>query len=300
MADFIRRHSLFLTALGLIACSLQLMSASIENAGLPRLGGRVVHAALAPVQKVHHESLSSVKDVWQHYVWLVGVEEERNELLGRLKQLEAQNSRLLEFEHENKRLRKLLAFKRSTGFDGVTSTVIGRDPSRWERTITLDRGAQDSVKEGLPVVDGEAVVGQTTVVSGTSAKVLLITDKSSAIDAIVQRSRATGIVEGTGRDTLRMRYVLKEMSVQPGDRIISSGLGGIYPKGTLIGVVVDVRTPHSGLFHEVTIKPSVDLLRLENVMVITSEVKAEPIEESAAYWSPDSGGYSDEAEAAQG
>ncbi|MCB0343883.1 MAG: rod shape-determining protein MreC [Bdellovibrionales bacterium] len=287
MADFIRRHSLFLTALGLIAASFQLMSASIDNTSLPRLGGTVLHTALAPVQEVHHKSLSSVKDVWHQYLWLVGVQAERDELTRRLKLLEAQNSRLLEYEHENNRLRKLLFFKRGTGFEGVTGTVIGSDPSHWERTITVDKGSELSVKEEMPVVDGEAIVGQTTVVASGSSKVLLITDKSSAIDAIVQRSRATGVVEGTGSDTLRLRYVLKEMSVQPGDRVIASGLGGIYPKGTLIGVVVDVKTPNSGLFHEVLVKPSVDLRRLENVLIITSELESPAVEAKPQTAKPD-------------
>ncbi len=289
MADFIRRHSLFLTALGLIAASFQLMSASIEDTALPRIGGRVLHSALAPAQELHHKSLSSVKDVWHQYVWLIGVQKERDELKRRLKLLEAQNSRLLEYEHENNRLRRLLFFKRRTGYDGVTATVVGRDPSHWERTITVDKGNELAVEEEMPVVDGEAIVGQTTVVSPGSAKVLLITDKSSAIDAIVQRSRATGVIEGTGSDTLRFRYVLKEMSVQPGDRVIASGLGGIYPKGTLIGVVVDVTTPNSGLFHEVTVKPSVDLRRLENVLIVTSEPESPVPEQSDEQQSSEQG-----------
>jgi rod shape-determining protein MreC len=272
MADFIRRHSLLLTTALLLIASFQLMSASIKHAELPRYGGEVLHRVLSPFQLMHSRSLESINHVWQRYIWLIHAQEERDEMALRLKHLEAQNSRLLEYQSENERLGSLLNFSQQTGLNGVAATVIGRDASNWIRTITVDRGTEHGVQVGQPVVDGEAIVGQTTVATNESAKVLLLTDQSSAIDSIVQRSRATGVIEGTGGSILKMRYVLKEASVQPGDRIIASGLGGVFLKGTLIGVVTSVVTPQGGLFHEVLVKPSMDQRRLENVLVVTDDV----------------------------
>lgn len=273
MADFIRRHNLMLTTMLLLLASFQLMSASIKNAEIPRLGGEALHNVISPFQLAHSRSLDSINSIWHRYVWLVSVEAEREELARRLKMLEAQNSRLLEYRSENGRLRKLLNFSDQTRLKGVAATVIGRDASNWIRTITVDRGAAHFVEPELPVVDGEAVVGQTTVVTNDSAKVLLLTDRSSSIDALVQRSRAMGVLEGTGGFSLKLRFVVKEDSVKPGDRIIASGLGGVFPKGTLLGVVSAVNTPVSGLFHEIEVKPSVDLERLENVLVVTDRGK---------------------------
>lgn len=278
MADFLRRHSVVITSFLLLICSFQLMSASIQNPSLPRAGGHLLNSALSPVQELHHSFVRTGADLWNHYFWLVDVQSEHSELLSRIKALEAQNSRLLEFESENARLRSLLNFREQTGLDGLAATVIGRDPSNWIRTVTIDRGADDGVKSGLPVVDGHAIVGQTTVVSAHSAKVLLLTDSRSAIDAIVQSSRSPGIIEGTSTDLLRLRYVLKEHEVAAGDRIIASGLDGVYPKGALIGVVTTVATQPDHMFHNIEVLPSVDVGRLENVLVITSQVTQHPSE----------------------
>ena len=273
MPGIFQRHSLFITAFILIVVCLKLMSASIENSALPRFGGEIVHSVVSPIQGAHESSVSSTQDLWRHYVWLTEVSKERDSLAERIKVLEAQNSRLLEFDQENQRLSVLLDFKRNLGVEGIAARVTGRDPSNWVRTVTVDQGEEKGLKVNMPVVDGEAIVGQVTLVNDSASKVLLLTDNSSAVDAIVQRNRAAGIIQGTGQDQLLLKYISKETSVLPGDRVIASGLGGVYPKGTLIGVVSEVSTPRGGFFHDITVKPSVDFSRLENVLVVTSQKK---------------------------
>lgn len=276
MADLLRRHALSITSVILLICSFQLMSVSISNRALPQFGARVLDTVLSPLEKLYHEGLESAKYLWGHYLWLLEVETERNELVERIKELEAQNSRLMEFDSENRRLRELLDFRRRTGHKGVVAAVIGRDPSNWVKTVTIDRGLVDGLRSGLAVVDGNAIVGQTTAVSWHSAKVLLLTDNTSAIDVIVQSSRASGIAEGgLGQDgvRLRLRYVekLEESEVRAGDRVIASGLDRVFPKGTLVGVVHRVDPNAPGLFQYVEVEPRVDLNRLENVLVIVPE-----------------------------
>ncbi len=281
MTEFLRRHSLLITAFVLLICSLQLMSVSIEHRAFPQFGARLVNSVIAPAQKAHHELFESLRAMWKHYVWLLEVESERNTLIGQVKRLEEENSRLIEFERENERLRQLLAYTEETGHRGVAASVIGANPLNLVRSITIDRGSNDGVASGLPVVDGHAIVGQTTTVLGGSAKVLLLTDNTSAIDAIVQRSRAFGIAEGAGK-FLQLRYVLKEYEVKPGDRVIASGIGGVFPKGTLIGVVTSVDASISGLFQRIDVEPKVDLNRLETVLVVLPEQKPQDTEPAGA------------------
>ena len=274
MTEFLRRHSLFITAAALLACSVQLMSLSISNRALAHSGARFVDAALAPFEKGYFELSQSGKYIWNHYFYLLRVESERNELFTRVRELEAHNSRLLEYEGENKRLRKILNFSDLSGYNGVVASVIGRDPSNWVKSITIDRGTADGLRPGLAVVDGNAIVGQTTSVGENTSRVLLLTDNNSAIDALAQNSRAAGTAEGgLGRASLRLRYVLKvkEFQVDIGERIVASGMDGVFPKGALIGVASKVNPVTSGLFQSIEIEPSVDVYRLESVMVILPE-----------------------------
>jgi rod shape-determining protein MreC len=279
MPEILRRHSLVITVIALLITCGQLMSASISNSALPRMGAVVLSSFISPMQELHHEMIYSGKRFWEHYVWLQNVETERNELESRLKELEAQNSRLIESEHENKRLKELLRFREETQIPGLAASVIGRDSSNWAKTVTLDRGAADGLRVGLPVVDGNAIVGQVISVDHSSAKVLLIADNSSAIDAIVQNSRAQGIVEGMATRKLQLRYVLKDYAVATGERVIASGLDGVFPKGTLIGVVTKVEPTTNGLFQNIELQPSVDLNRLETVLVL---LDVQPMQHQAA------------------
>ena len=270
MKEFLKRNSLPLTAAVLFICSFQLMSLSVRNPAIPQLGSRVIISILAPLEDLHHRSVASLNNLWEHYLWLVRAQLERDDLKSRVKALEEQNSRLIELGSENDRLRRLLHFTESSGFHGITATVVGYDPSNWIKTITIDRGLDDGLRPGLAVVDGNALIGQTTAVSRGYAKVLLITDNASAVDALVQSSRARGIVEGGAGEklSLALRYVAKDATVHAGDRVITAGLGGIFPKGIVVGVVESVHQGENGIFQTIDLLPSADFFRLENVTVI--------------------------------
>ncbi len=279
MAQFLRRHSLLFTSAFLLVLSAQLMSASIRDRSLPQLGGKAVNAVLSPLEAFQHEAFQSVRYMWDHYLWLVNLESERDGLLERIRALETQNSRLIEFENENKRLRELVNFTYETSLKGIAAAVIGRDPSNWVKTITINRGSKDGIRPGYPVVDGHAIIGQTTVVTESSSKVLLVTDNSSAVDSLVQSSRAPGISEGNLEHNLKLIYVQKDFVVNVGDRVIASGLDGVFPKGLLVGVVTSVQPNTSGLFQNIELTPSVELDRLEEVLVLQpgGEVKPAPL-----------------------
>ena len=269
MQDYFRRHSLFLTCGVLISFSLVLMSLSVSNRKFAASGSGALSWVLSPVDSLYKGILSSVRGSWERYIYLVGVEDERDQLANRLKALESQNSQFIELSSENSRLRSLLNYRDELKSEGILARVVSRDPSNWAQSVTVDRGTNDGVQEGQAVVDGNALVGQIISVSSKSAKVLLITDNISSVDVIVQSSRAQGIVEGNLSEALSLKYLLREQSVKIGDRIIASGLDEIFPKGALIGIVSKVKDDPNGMFQNVEVEPSADMSRLENILILS-------------------------------
>jgi len=150
----------------------------------------------------------------------------------------------------------------------IPAEVIASSPSAWFRTIVINKGHRDGLNKGMPVVTWEGVVGRVMRTSPGSSIILLIVDRNSSVDVLVQRTRARGIVEGDGASRCQLRYVPRTDDIQAGDRIITSGLGGIFPKGLSLGEAVMVEQKDYGLFHVVEVRPSADFSRLEEVMVI--------------------------------
>ncbi len=154
--------------------------------------------------------------------------------------------------------------------EGIAANVIGYDPSNWVKSVTIDKGFINGIRKGMSVIEGKGVVGHVISTSRTSSRVLLVSDHASSIDAVIQRTRARGIVEGSGGRLARLSYLIEKEDVKIGDRIIASGLDGIYPKGLFIGVVTNVDPPARRLFHRIQVQPAVDFLKLENIFVVTS------------------------------
>jgi rod shape-determining protein MreC len=149
----------------------------------------------------------------------------------------------------------------------VAAKVIGRSPSPWVKTIMIDKGTDNGLTRGLPVMVSEGIVGQVIAVSDRYSRVLLVTDRNSAVDALVQSSRARGIVKGNNTDECSFCYALRKDEIQAGEMIVSSGLDGVFSKGLRIGQVVDVKKESSELFQTILLKTCVDFDRLEEVLV---------------------------------
>jgi rod shape-determining protein MreC len=148
--------------------------------------------------------------------------------------------------------------------------VLGQDPSALVNFIVIDQGREENVTVGMPVITPAGLVGRVIEVGAHWARVQLINDTSSSVNAVVQSSRATGIIQGQGRgsDLLLMRFLPLGDSVQEGDVILTSGISGAFPKRIVIGQVVQVNQRDTDLFTEALVRPSVDLLRLEYVLVM--------------------------------
>jgi rod shape-determining protein MreC len=272
MLEFVRRNRLFLTSGILLCASLLLLSISLRTRPYHDPVARVLLEALAPFQDGFTWLRSTVGGVWYGYVNLVSTRRDNERLRERIAALESEQVRLGELEGSNRRLEDLLAFR--DRLDGAVhaARVIGRDPLPWFRTLTIDRGESDGVRRGLAVISPNGVIGQVADVSRTAARVLLLTDHNSGIDAIVQRSRARGIVQGAREQGCTMNYLKRDDDVRVGDRIVTSGLDGIFPKGILVGEVVEVGPKHRGLLQAATVRPSAPLDRIEEVLIADATV----------------------------
>ncbi len=222
----------------------------------------------SPFQFIFTRTVGVAQSLWQTYFMSVLAVEENQVLkaqLSRVKQIENQNEELC---LENARLKKLVNFTRAVPETYVAAQVIARDPSPWFKTIMIDKGAQDGLEKGAPVLVSEGIVGQITKVSNSFSRVLLIIDRNSAVDALVQNTRVRGMVKGTNTDTCSFVYALRKDTVKPGEMIVSSGLDQVYPKGLTIGRILAVEKEHSQLFQNITIETSVDFNKLEEVLVL--------------------------------
>ncbi len=172
---------------------------------------------------------------------------------------------------ENQRLQGLLNYRsQATQYQTVTAKVIGWDPSNWSSRVLINVGSKQGIAKDMAVITPQGVVGKVLQTSLNTAEVLLLSDELSAIGARVNPSRHLGIVRGSGHQgqLLRLTDLPLDAVLNPGDQVVSSGLGGVYPAGLVLGTVVSVDNEPSGLLKVAQIKPSVDISRLDEVLVV--------------------------------
>ena len=270
MLEFLRRNQVLLASTLFLSLSFFLLSAN--RGGLRRIDplGTVFLEVLQPLQGVTATGVGQVRSLWTSYVSLVGVVGENRDLRDRVRTLEAERQRLTELELENARLERLLDFRSSMPAKALTARVVGKDASGWFETFTLDRGEQDGVQPGMAVVCADGVAGRIASVSPHASRVLLVSDHNSGVDALIQRTRARGILEGTLSGTASLKYVKPSEELEVGDLVVTSGLDGIFPKGLRLGRVVGVTRRESGLFQLAEVVPFVDFSKLEEVLILTT------------------------------
>jgi rod shape-determining protein MreC len=220
-----------------------------------------------PVQAGFDRGIVGAADIWSHYLYLVDTAEDNRNLVEENRTLRAVLALSDEIRLENDRLRLLLDFKETQDLVTLPAKVIAEDASSWFRTVTIDKGSEQGVTEGLPVVVAEGVVGRVVRSSPGFSRVLLVTDASSAVASLLQDNRARGICRGKG-EQLVFDFVLRREDVGVGDRVVTSGMGGVFPKGLVIGLVESVDRQEYGLFQVIEVTPAVDFSHLEEVLVL--------------------------------
>lgn len=245
------------------------------------LSEKLVTTTLAPFQGAMNYAAVYMRRMTSSIWEMFTVFDQNKMLQSEVEQLRAMQAQVNEVMAENQRLRTLLGYKQAAvQFDLMAANVIARDPGNWTDTILINRGANDGLQKDMAVVTAEGLVGSVVAVFHTTAKVQLILDPRSSVGAIVQRaeSRVAGIVEGGSNDTLsaRMVNIPRDADIAEGDQIVTSGFGGVYPKGIVIGSVASIANDEGGLLKYAILKPAVNFQKLEEVAVIVKSREAPP------------------------
>jgi rod shape-determining protein MreC len=260
--------------------SVTIVGLVLHETGNTQAVENLILGPVTPVQDHLSDLANDFSDLVQTFRDLRELRRRNEELQSLADRMMIENVRLKELESENETLRQLLQFTQANPTHSykaaeVAGRVIGQDPSNLLRCIIIDVGTNNGVARNMPVVTDRGLVGRIVEVSSQSSKVLLITDVSSSVNAIIQSSRATGTVEGKADGGLVMKYIPQPVTVNVGDIILTSGLGATFPKRLVIGQVTAIHKRDIEMFQQAEIKPTVDFDRLEMVLVITN---FEPVE----------------------
>ncbi len=272
MREFFYRLRVPLLFAGLLLCFLitlladrrALREGGTDSGFLPG----IVYEVAAPIGNVIVTPFDWIAEGWRNYIRLVDVNRENKELRDKIAQLKEVNLQYREALVSSGNLQRIVDMRSGFEVPMQPGQVVGQDLSILFRSVLLNRGQTSGILSGMPVVTGNGVVGLVTATSPHAAKVMLLQDRQSAIDGIVERSRARGIVRGHGDEPLVFELVARGDDVRAGDIVISSGLGGVYPIGLRIGKIVEVSDPEEGLVQTARLAPAVDFGRLEQVFVL--------------------------------
>jgi rod shape-determining protein MreC len=229
---------------------------------------------LVPVQRVLADAGITSNRFVQAITEIERLRADNATLRADVDRLTLENVQLREAAFAAQQAARLGAIAKTLSFETVPAPVIARDPSNILATIVLGAGADQGVKVGNVVVSDQGLVGRVSEVGANYSKVVLITDASSTLSALVEGSRATGIVRGQYGDSLIMDWILQTEKVKPGDVVVTAGLGlgdelrSLYPKGLVVGKVVQIQNAEAAAYQRAIIAPAVDLRRLENVLVV--------------------------------
>jgi rod shape-determining protein MreC len=272
--SFLWRNRVVLTGGLLLLLALHLLSTGVRPEARANKPSLVLMEAFRPLLVIESQMADDAGDFLHNYFDLVGVRQENLRLKQQLAQLEGQQRRMVELEAENRHLADLLELRDALGMTAIAANVIASDATGLSRTLMLSEGDRQGLRREMAVISINGVVGKLITVSHDAARVLLISDHNSALDAFDQRSRARGIVAGVVEDGLVMKYVDRSEDVKSGDMIVTSGMDGIFPRGLLVGTVARVSQEGPGLFLNVEVKASVDFRELEQVMILTTRASA--------------------------
>jgi rod shape-determining protein MreC len=250
-----------------------LISAQVNTkSGVPVIE-RVTFGVFSEVQRALSGGFAGIRNVWAGYIGLRHLKVENDALKRDLAsaQVAVQEQRAL--ADRTRGLERLLDLREHLQLETVAAEIIGAAATPDFRTLTIDRGTRDGIRADMSVIAPAGVVGRLVVPSLRSAKVQLLIDRNAAAGAIIERTRAQGVVVGSGDDRLRLDYVSEVFDVVAGDVVMTSGIDGIYPKGFVIGRVESVERT-GGSYKRILIKPAVDFSALEEVLVVLTPTPA--------------------------
>jgi rod shape-determining protein MreC len=232
--------------------------------------------AVTPLEKAIVWCESGLGNLWHDYIYLRGVRQENRDLKFEIERLRLEQVRLSDDAEQARRLQALLGFKEQYIAKTVAAQVIGSSGSEQSRSIYIDKGTGDGVEKDMAVITADGVVGKVLRAYGSTAQVLLINDQTSGVGVILDRSRLQGVVRGTQAGEVALEKVMTDEQVAPGERVVTSGGDQIFPKGLTVGSITKV-SPGADLFMNIRIRPSANLSKLEEVLVITKKEDRAPV-----------------------
>ncbi|HMI90271.1 MAG TPA: rod shape-determining protein MreC [Polyangiales bacterium] len=285
--NFYRRFRDAAVCVALLALPFFFLRANLQDPTRATVVDRALLQLSAPFQYVATQLALGVSGILQDYVYLVEVKQDNDRLRDENARLREANFKLQAAATENRALRRLLQLREQLRGALLSAQVIGKGNSPYFRVarLQLDRGDRDHVRAGMPVLTADGLVGQVRRTSGRFSDVLLVADDTSAIDVVIQRSGARGILKGTGsveHYACRLEHLSREDDVQVGDLVVTSGLGQRFPASILVGHVDSVDKRDFGLFQEATVTPAVRFSRLEEVMIMTSGSRSQGLQDAPA------------------
>ncbi len=272
--NIFRRYKDELTAIALLALPFFFLRANLSDPSRTSFLDRWILAISAPVQWVAVRMATGVSGFIEEYVYLVEVGRVNERLTYESARLKQRVRDLGDLERENDRLRTLLVLRDELSGQKISARVIAKDVSPLFRVIRvrLDRGRDDRVVAGMPVVSTEGLVGQVSRVGGRFADVVLTVDEGSAVDVVVHRTGSRGMLRGTGETDnykARIQYLLRADEVRVGDTVYTSGLGRRFPPNLKVGSISNVEKRDFGLYQLAEVTPAVNFSKLEEVFILT-------------------------------
>ncbi len=270
MHAWLRQRKVLLSCVFFLTISVVLAVLNVRAPSRPDPAGALLLEAMLPLQLGVTAIGRGIEQVWDQYFDLRSVRRENETLRQRVVELEQRVQRSTEMDLANQRLRRLLDLRAETEVPMVGARVVGRSPGPWVARLVLDKGTQNGMRKDLAVLVPAGAVGRIVFTTAHTARVLLASDPSSSIDAVVQRTRERGVVVGTGNGWARLKYIPQGADMRVGDVLVASGLEGIFPKGYPLGSIFRIGTKGGEMFEDVEVRLNVEFAKLEEVLVTTS------------------------------
>jgi rod shape-determining protein MreC len=260
--------ALFVQIVGLAAQVKRPLDPAHPDSGSVRLIRLWTVSILSPIERGIASTGHSFRGFWGGYIDLRSVREENRRLRDENQELKIQQALWNQDASQAHRLQALLDFKQHFIHQTVAAQVIGSSGTDNSRVLYLDRGARDGIKPDMAVITPDGIVGKISRTFATTSQVLMITDHTSGVGGLLESSRLHGIVGGTPRGDLQLRYIMQEETLQKGEHVLTSGGDRIFPKGLQVGTIAEIARGGDG-FYSLTLLPAANLNRLEEVLIVT-------------------------------
>jgi len=268
MKKFFLQNKIFFVFSVLLIIALFIMTIDYHGSSYLEWMEGLVLKTISPINRGVTGLSSYIKDYFGAIAEFKEVRGKNNLLIEEVEKLQQENAILQEKLITYDRLTKLLELKESFSFKMIPAQVISREPGNWFNSMMIDKGTEDGVQKNMAIATYNGLVGKVVSSDSHSSKVQLILDQRSAVGSMIQRSRDIGVLKGSRKNYCYMEYLSRDADIKRGDLVITSGLGSIFPKGIIIGKVVEIKKDTHALFQEVIINPFVDFTKLEEVFVV--------------------------------